>query len=66
MEIAPFLITLLPILAVLAVGMLGTTRRIGFWPAVLLSVVLTPLGGFIAALISGPKKPGRKARREAS
>jgi hypothetical protein len=55
----PILVVALPILTVLAVGLLGRTRRIGFWPAVLLSIILTPVGGFIVALVSGPKFPHR-------
>jgi len=61
---APFFIYLLPILTVLAVGLLGGTRRIGFWLAIIASVLLTPVGGFIIALISGPKH--RKRRKPAS
>lgn len=59
MQFTPFFIYVLPIVTVLAVGLLGSTRRIGFWLALILAVVLTPVGGFLAALISGPKK--RKA-----
>lgn len=67
MEITSFFVYMLPVLTVLAVGMLGSTRRIGFWLALILAIVLTPVGGFIAALISGPKKPPRrKATREAA
>lgn len=49
-------VLVLPIITVLAVGLLGSTRRIGFWVAILLAVVLTPVGGFLVALISGPKR----------
>ena len=49
-------VLVLPIVTVLAVGLLGSTRRIGFWVAILLAVVLTPVGGFLVALISGPKR----------
>ncbi len=52
----PFFIYILPVAAVLAVALLGSTRRIGFWLALILGIVLTPVGGFIAALISGPKR----------
>lgn len=55
MELAPIFVFALPALTVLAVGMLGSTRRIGFWLAVILSIFLTPIGGFIVALMSGPK-----------
>lgn len=56
MELTPYFVYFLPIATVLAVGLLGSTRRLGFWWSVLLSVLLTPVGGFIAALISGPKR----------
>lgn len=56
MDLAPIFFITLPILSVLAVGLLGTTRRIGFWGAVFFSVVLTPIGGFIVALLSGAKR----------
>lgn len=66
MEMASFFVYVLPVVTVIAVGMLGSTRRIGFWLALILAIVLTPVGGFIAAMISGPKKPRRKATREAA
>lgn len=56
MDLAAFFLYLLPVITVLAVGLLGSTRRIGFWVAVIASVLLTPVGGFIIALISGPKR----------
>lgn len=55
MELTPFFVVILPVLTVLAVGALGSSSRIGFWPALILAIVLTPVGGMIAALISGPK-----------
>ena len=63
MDLAPIFLVALPILTVLAVGLLGGTRRIGFWAAIILSVVITPVGGFIVALISGPKRQKPKAAR---
>ena len=59
MDLAPFFIYGLPIATVLAVGLLGSTRRVGFWIAIVLSVVLTPIGGLLVALISGPKRRHR-------
>jgi len=58
--LTPLFVYVLPILTVLAVGLLGSTRRIGFWLAILLSIVLTPIGGFLIALISGRKRRKRK------
>ena len=66
MSALPLFIYILPVLTVLAVGLLGSTRRIGFWIAVILSIVLTPIGGAIVAMISGPKSRPRayiKAKR---
>ena len=56
-------IFILPIVTVLAVGLLGSTRRIGFWIALVLAVVLTPIGGFLVALISGPKRLRAEPKR---
>ena len=55
MEFAPFFKIGIPVLLVVTIGLLGRTRRIGFWGAFILSIVLTPVGGFLIALISGPK-----------
>lgn len=55
MELAPFFKFGIPILLVITIGLLGRTRRIGFWGAFFLSIVLTPIGGFLVALISGPR-----------
>ena len=53
MEFAPFFIYVLPVITILAVGLLGSTRRIGFWLALLASILLTPVGGFVLALVLG-------------
>jgi hypothetical protein len=63
MELAPFFLYGLPVVTLLAVGLLGGTRRIGFWLAILVSILLTPIGGFLVALISGPKRPKRKSAK---
>ncbi|EYF04404.1 hypothetical protein [Chondromyces apiculatus] len=67
MDLTPFFTYGLPVLTVLAVGLVGSTRRIGFWLAILITVLLIPLltifapiGGFVVALISGPSKRERK------
>lgn len=66
MEFAPFFIYVLPVITILAVGLLGSTRRIGFWLALLASILLTPVGGFVLAFVLGPKPikrpPGRSGR----
>ncbi len=56
MTVSPFFVYILPVLLVITIGLLGSTRRLGFFLSVILSIVLTPIGGFIAALISGPKR----------
>lgn len=56
MPASPFFVYILPVLLVIAIGLMGSTRRLGFWLSLILSIVLTPVGGFIAALISGPKR----------
>lgn len=61
MELTLLFVYALPVVTLLALGLLGTTRRLGFWVTVLLSIVLTPVGGFIAALLSGPRKANRRA-----
>lgn len=62
MGISPFFIVILPVITLIAVALLGSTRRLGFWMTLILGILLTPVGGFIAALISGPKriKPSSK------
>lgn len=60
MDLSPFFIYTLPVLTVLAVAMVGSTRRLGFWLTLALSIVLTPIGGFVAAVLSGHRKPKRK------
>lgn len=64
MEFAPFFIYILPVITILAVALLGSTRRIGFWLALLASILLTPIGGFLLALMLGAKP--RKRRRPAA
>lgn len=56
------LLILIPVSCVLAVGLVGSKRGIGFWWAVALAILLTPIGGFIAAILSGaPRKQRRRA-----
>lgn len=66
MDLIPFLVTLLPLLTVLAVGLMGSTRRLGFWLSLVLAVVLTPIGGGLLAVLSGPKRIKRQATRPAA
>jgi UPF0716 family protein affecting phage T7 exclusion len=58
----PIFIIVLPLLLVVAIGLVGSTRRLGFWWTVLLSVVLTPIGGFLVAVLSGARSPRRTKR----
>ncbi len=59
MRFSPFFIYILPVVTILLVGAVGSTRRIGFWAALILAILLTPIGGGIVALISGPRRYGR-------
>jgi UPF0716 family protein affecting phage T7 exclusion len=63
MRSSPFFIYILPVVLVLVVGALGSTRRIGFWAALILAILLTPIGGGIVALISGPRRFGNDRAR---
>ena len=65
-DLAPFFALGLPVLTVLAVGLLGRTRQIGFWTALFLSILLTPVGGFLVTLLSGPKQWKPQTDRRAS
>jgi UPF0716 family protein affecting phage T7 exclusion len=62
MDLTPFFAVALPVTTVIAVALLGSTRRIGFWAALILAILLTPVGGFIVAMISGRRrlKPRRR------
>jgi hypothetical protein len=62
MDLSWFFVYILPVLTVLAVGLLGSTRRIGFWGGVLLSILLTPVGGFLVACLSGAKGPASRKK----
>jgi UPF0716 family protein affecting phage T7 exclusion len=57
MSITPILVIALPVLVFLAAGLVGSTRRLGFWWTLLLSLLVTPVGGFIVAVLSGPRRP---------
>ena len=59
MNVAPIFIIGLPILLVLAVGMVASTRRLGFFLGVIASIFLTPIGGFVLAVVTGPRKRKR-------
>jgi UPF0716 family protein affecting phage T7 exclusion len=62
--LAPVFIYVLPVVTLLAVAMLGSTRRLGFWWTLLASILLTPIVGFALALLSGPirRKPTARPR----
>jgi len=50
---------LLIIVASLVIGFLGSMKRIGFWGGFFASMVVTPLGGLLLVLVSGPPKPAK-------
>lgn len=57
MNLTPFFVYALPVFTALAVAALGSTRRLGFWPTLVATLLLTPVGGYIAAMLSGPRRP---------
>jgi VIT1/CCC1 family predicted Fe2+/Mn2+ transporter len=66
MLFSPFFVYALPVITVVAVGALGSTRRLGFWLTLILAVLLTPIGGAIAAIISGPRRRKRQVIAQGS
>jgi hypothetical protein len=63
MDVSPFFLYGLPILTLLVLGLLGKTRRLGFLPTMLLSVLATPIVGLLCALLSGPRRRKNRKRR---
>lgn len=65
MNIAGAVAALVAILLLLSLGLLGSTRRSGFWLTIIASIFLTPIGGVLLAIISGPRryKPPRGDQR---
>jgi UPF0716 family protein affecting phage T7 exclusion len=64
MSFTPFFIVVLPLTVLVMMGLIGSTRRTGFWLTLILSVLLTPVGGFLVAWLSGPRRyrPPRPSR----
>lgn len=60
----PIFIIGLPVLLLLAVGLVGSTRRLGFWWTLLFAVLLTPIAGFLFAALSGARRPKRRRKPE--
>ena len=61
MSLTPLLIITLYALAIVTAGLVGSTRRLGFWLTLVVSLFLTPLVGFIVAVLTGRRAwPGRK------
>ena len=56
MNVNWFFIYFVPVFLVLSIGLLGTTRRIGWLGAILCSIFLTPIGGIIVTVLSGPRR----------
>lgn len=57
---------LLILLINIVVGLLGTTRRIGFLIPFLLSWLITPVGATLLVVLSGPRIRNRQKRALAS
>lgn len=51
--------------AIVILSFLGSTRRIGFWGTFFASILLTPVGGLLLLVISGPSESRRKYVRRA-
>lgn len=64
MTFTPFFIVVLPLIVLATMGLIGSTRRAGFWLTVILSALITPVGGFLVAWLSGPRRhqPPRPSR----
>lgn len=62
MDLTPIFIFGLPLLLLIAVGLVGSTRRLGLWWTLLVSVLLTPIGGFLVAVLTGPRRPRRPSQ----
>ncbi|MCA9656723.1 MAG: hypothetical protein KC486_00125 [Myxococcales bacterium] len=61
MSLSPLFILALSVAAIVAAGLAGKTRRLGFWLTIVVSVFLTPFVGFALAVLSGRRQwPGRK------
>jgi len=46
--------------ALIVAGLVGKTRRLGFWLTLVLSIFLTPFVGVALAVLTGPRRwPGR-------
>lgn len=44
----------------LTAGLLGSTRRIGFWLTFFLSFLITPIGAAVLAILTGPRLRSRQ------
>lgn len=61
----PFYAVAIALLTILAVGLVGSTRRIGFLFALIAAVLLTPVGGLILAVLSGRPRVAAEAPQPA-
>ncbi len=56
MSLGTLFIYVLPFILIVLIGLLGKTRRIGLIPAIIASILLSPLGGFLLTMLLGPKR----------
>ena len=61
MSVAVLIQGLLLVTILIVTGLVGSTRRLGFFLTLVASILLTPIGGFVLALLSGSRQ--RTARR---
>lgn len=50
------MVAILWLILVFLTGKYGEKRRTGFWGTMLLSALLSPIGGFLIALLAGKKE----------
>jgi UPF0716 family protein affecting phage T7 exclusion len=62
MVLEHFFIYFLPVITVVIAALAGSSRRLGFWLTLVLSVVITPLGGYFVAYFFGPRRRRPKRR----
>ena len=63
MPLTPLILFALTAASILVAGLVGSTRRSGFWITLIVSIFLTPIVGFALAVLSGSRRwPGRARR----
>lgn len=63
MSLTPLFLFALTAASILVAGLVGSTRRLGFWITLVLSIFFTPIVGFALAALSGSRRWPGKTRR---